>query len=436
MRASWRAEQRLALVQRRVVDDCREQAPQRRPDRRALAQARGDQVVAAHAPGRRARPAAPTPARRAASKRSRAAARSARDRHAAADAIPAAQREQVARALAAHAREEDARGSARRAPGPRRRSARARAPMTDATVSLSYVRRRSAARVMRAPASACWRGPGAAGLPTSCQNAARRWLARCMIMHRGVEHVQDVLVERVGLRGRLLVEADARRPLGQRHCERAHVARQPQRLRRRRGRRTMRSSSSRTRSADSSAMRGAAAAMSSRVPRSGCSPSRLQRATPRRMRSGSSRNAVACTARRTPARRSSRPPNGSIHSPRAHVPRHRVDREVAALEVVAHRQLGVGLDAEVGVRVAGVVRLARRDRRLAPRRDDLDALARPPRRPEAHADEAARDAQLVGLAVARGRARAAPRRRARARGSRRPWAPARAARRAASRPTS
>ena len=46
-----------------------------------------------------------------------------------------------------------------------------------------------------------------------------------------------------------------------------------------------------------------------------------------------------------------------------------------------------------------VSRLARRDRRLAPRRHDLDALARPPRRPEAHADEAPGDAQLLGLRV-------------------------------------
>jgi len=84
---------------------------------------------------------------------------------------------------------------------------------------------------------------------------------------------------------------------------------------------------------------------------------------------------------------------------RADVAGDRVDREVAPLEVVAHRKLGVRLDAEVGVGVARVVGLAGCDRRLAPRRHDLDALARPPGRPEAHAHEAAGDAQLVGLAV-------------------------------------
>ncbi len=63
-----------------------------------------------------------------------------------------------------------------------------------------------------------------------------------------------------------------------------------------------RSSSSRTRSAESSAMRGAAAAISCRVPASGSRPSTLQRTRPRRMRSGSSRKALSCTARSTPAR--------------------------------------------------------------------------------------------------------------------------------------
>ena len=49
-------------------------------------------------------------------------------------------------------------------------------------------------------------------------------------MHGGFEDVQDVLVERVGLRSRVLVEADARRPLGQRDGERPDVAGQPQRI--------------------------------------------------------------------------------------------------------------------------------------------------------------------------------------------------------------
>ena len=83
----------------------------------------------------------------------------------------------------------------------------------------------------------------------------------------------------------------------------------------------------------------------------------------------------------------------------AHVPRDCIDREVTPLEVVSHRQLGIRLDAEIGVRVAGVVRLARCDRRLAARRDDLDALRRPPRWPEANAHDAARDSQLVRLRV-------------------------------------
>ena len=52
------------------------------------------------------------------------------------------------------------------------------------------------------------------------------------------------------------------------------------------------------------------------------------------------------------------------------------------------------------MRVARVVRLARTDRRLAPRRDDLDALLRTERRPEPHADEATGDAELLRAPIA------------------------------------
>jgi hypothetical protein len=85
---------------------------------------------------------------------------------------------------------------------------------------------------------------------------------------------------------------------------------------------------------------------------------------------------------------------------RADVARHRVDREVAALEVVAHGQARIGLDAEVGVRVAGVARFTRSDRGLPPRRDDLDALLGTEGRTEAHPDETPCDAQLLCRAVA------------------------------------
>jgi len=70
------------------------------------------------------------------------------------------------------------------------------------------------------------------------------------------------------------------------------------------------------------------------------------------------------------------------------------------LQIVAHGELGIRLDAEVGVRIAGEAGLARCDRCLSPRRDDLDPRARPPRGPEAHADEPPRHAQLVRLSVA------------------------------------
>ena len=118
----------------------------------------------------------------------------------------------------------------------------------------------------------------------------------------------------------------------------------------------------------------------------------------------------------------------------AHVARHRVDGEVAALEIVAHGQLGIGLDAEIGVRVARVAGLARA-------RSGSRAAAGRPRCPRA-APTSARSARprdgppraARRPLRARGRARGAPRRRGRARGSRCPSARARAARRATSRP--
>ena len=103
-------------------------------------------------------------------------------------------------------------------------------------------------------------------------------------------------------------------------------------------------------------MRGASARMSASVSGSGTSPSRARRAMPRRIRSGSSRNADGCTARSIPAARSSRPAERVDPGAAADVAGHRVDGEVAPLEIVAHGQARVGLDAEVGVRVAGVVR--------------------------------------------------------------------------------
>ena len=258
---------------------------------------------------------------------------------------------------------------------------------------------------MRAPASAWGRGPAASGLPDVVPERGQA-LARALHGHARQRRARAGCARRAcrpawPTSGRTRCTAPTRGA-----PRRARPRRAPAAARRAApGPASMRSSSSRTRSADSSAMRGAAAAHELARAR--------HRAAARRGCSARRRAGCAADRRGRPsrapragrrARRSSRPPNGSIHSPRAHVPRHRVDREVAALEVVAHRQLGVGLDAEVGVRVARVARLARRDRRLAPRRDDLDALARAPRRPEAHAHEAPGDAQLVRLAVARGRA--------------------------------
>ena len=53
---------------------------------------------------------------------------------------------------------------------------------------------------------------------------------RALALHGLVEHVQDVLVDGVGLRGRALRHADAGLPLGQRRLERADIAGQPERV--------------------------------------------------------------------------------------------------------------------------------------------------------------------------------------------------------------
>ena len=190
------------------------------------------------------------------------------------------------------------------------------------------------ARVMRAPSSACRADAGGERLAHVVPERGQARLARCIVHARpGLQDVQDVLVERVGLRGRALVEPDAGRPLGDARpssaptsrarrracggagaCERA--ARAPRARARPRARRCAATPRSSAR-----ACRHRAAARPV-----------LQRVTPRRMRSGSSRNAGRVHgAQHTPARRSSRPPKGSIHVARAHIARHRVDREVAAL---------------------------------------------------------------------------------------------------------
>ena len=151
---------------------------------------------------------------------------------------------------------------------------------------------------------------------------------------------------------------DAGRPFGQRHGERADIAREPQRVHGAAAREYALELLANALGRQPGDARRRLAHQLARGT-SGCRPSMLQRATPRRMRSGSSRNAVTCTARSTPRGEVVAPAERIDPLARAHVPRHRVDGEVAALEVVAHRQLGVGLDAEVGVRVARVAGLAR-----------------------------------------------------------------------------
>ena len=167
---------------------------------------------------------------------------------------------------------------------------------------------------MLAPTSACSRAPGACGLPTSCQNAARRGSRAAPSCDGGVEHVQDVLVERVGLRRRLLIE-----PMQGAHSGSATASAPTSRASR---------SASTAPSPGEHALELLAHALGRQLGdarrRRGHQLARAHRAGGRRCCSARRRAGCAAGRRgrrsRAPraarrAARSSRPPNGSIHSP-------------------------------------------------------------------------------------------------------------------------
>ncbi len=213
-----------------------------------------------------------------------------------------------------------------------------------------------------------------------------------------VEHMQDVLVDGVGLRRGALWHADARLPLGKRRLECADIAGQPEPV------------------GSPPAEQGLVERLAHPLGRQLRDPRRLR--SHERQRPGLGDEPVSRAPRdatEDPQRvvAEGRWVHGAQHSggqvvlpaegidPRAgaDVAGHRVDGEVATLQIVAHCQVRVGLDAEVGVRVPRESGLSWPDRGLAPRRDDLDALLGAERGPESHADEPARHAQLLGRPV-------------------------------------
>ena len=221
---------------------------------------------------------------------------------------------------------------------------------------------------------------------------------RRIAQHRLLEHVQDVLVDRVGLGGRGLCDADARLPLRQRDRERAEIARKPERIGRELPADRLIERLTHALGREPGDARGLLAHQRQRLGlrhEPVAAPARDAAQDPQRVVAERRRVHGAQDARREIVAAAERVDPDAA----ADVARHRVDREVAPLEIVAHRELRVGLDAEVGVRIARVLRIARADRGLAARGNDLDPLLRPERRAEAHAHEASGDAQLLRRAV-------------------------------------
>ena len=244
---------------------------------------------------------------------------------------------------------------------------------TATRVSLSYARRRSALSAISAPRSACDTGPSENGLPTSCQSAAWRSTseppartASSSTCRMCSSTVYAWVGERCGAPTHASHSGSATASAPTSRARRsASAAASPS---------SVWSSVSRTRSGESPAIRGASSRISPSVTGSGTSPSRERRATPRRIRRGSSRNAVGWTARSTPAEMSSRPPKGSIHSPVRRL-------RAIALAVKSRRSRSsrtgpsrLGLDPEVRVRVA-------RRSPARPRGSASRGAAAPPRRP-------------------------------------------------------